>query len=127
MQANSIGRKICPTKPTFLDILPLDEKRVMSPSLSPGQSLPEIRDEIIDNAIENGTQADFYIVEPLSVNASPDNLQTTSEEALETLSYHFRQFPTLPADDTNKSKPLPAAYAEDVAIVLPRKHCAFIE
>ena len=34
---------------------------------------------------------------------------------------------TLPADDKNKSKPLPAAYAEDVAIILPRKHCAFIE
>ena len=45
---------------------------------------------------------------------------------MDTLSFHCKEFPTLPADDTNESKPLPAAYAEDVAIVLPRKHCAFI-
>ena len=126
MQANHIGRVIIPTKPTFLDILPLDEKRVMSPSLSPGESLPEVRDDTIDHTIENDTKADLYVVEPLSANESPDKLRTTLEEALDTLSYHFREFPTLPADDKHKSKPLPAAYAEDVAIVLPRKHCAFI-
>ena len=29
-------------------------------------------------------------------------------------------------DHKDKTKPLPAAYAEDVAIVLPWKQCAFI-
>ena len=36
----------------------------------------------------------------------------------------FRKCPTLPADGDNCCEPLPAAYAQDAAIVLPLKHCA---
>ena len=84
MHADPIGRRIMPTEPTFLDIRPLDEKTVASPSLSPGQSLHDVRDDIIDHTIENDTKADFYVVEPLSANISPDELRTTLEEALDT-------------------------------------------
>ena len=37
----------------------------------------------------------------------------------------YHEFSTLPADGVDSLKPLPAAYAEDCAIVLPLKHCAF--
>ena len=82
---------------------------------------------MVEATIENDIKADVYVVEPLSANASPDNVRTTLEEVLDTLSYHFRKSPTLPADETHNFEPLPTAYAEDVAIVLPQKHCAFIE
>ena len=100
MQANSIDRRVVLTKPTLLDIVSLYPIAVTSPSLSPGQSLPEVvRDDIVDNTIANDMKADSYVMEPLSANASPDNLRSTLEGALDTLSYHFREFPTLPADD----------------------------
>ena len=55
-QASSIGRGIVPTKPTFLDIVPLDEKTITSPSLSPGHSLAEVvRDDSVGNTIGNDT------------------------------------------------------------------------
>ena len=43
----------------------------------------------------------------------------------DTLSDYFRTFPTLLADGDNCCEPLPAAYAQYAAIVLPLKHCAF--
>ena len=80
---------------------------------------------VIDDMIENETKADFYFVEPLSADASPDMLRALLEDALGTLSFNCRKLPTLPADGADRLKPLPAAYAEDWAIVLPLKHCAF--
>ena len=81
-------------------------------------------DVVSDDMIENETKADFYVVEPLSADASPDNLRSLLEDALDTLSYHCRIFHTLPADEDKSLELLQAAYAEDAAIVLPLKHCA---
>ena len=80
---------------------------------------------MIDDKIEDEVQADVYVVEPLRADESPDTLRTNLEEALDTLSYNFMKFPTLPADGEDSCEPLPAAYADDIAIVLPSKHCAF--
>ena len=67
----------------------------------------------------------MYVVERLSANASPDIMRSLLEDALDTLSYYLRNIPTLPADKENSCEPLPAAYADDAAIVLPLKRCAF--
>ena len=64
-------------------------------------------------------------MEPLSAETSPDIPRALLEYALDTLSFSFRTITTLPADGADSSKPLPAAYAEDCAIVSPLKHCAF--
>ena len=76
--------------------------------------------------IEEDTLADLYVVEPLSADASPDKLRAQVEDALDTLSFNFRKFPTLPADASHCLEPLPEAYAANVGIVLPLKHCAFL-
>ena len=95
---------------------------VASVTVPRDKSMPDI---VRDDTIENDTKSDFYVVEPLSADASPDNLRSLLEDALDTLSYYFRTFPTLPADGDNCCEPFPAAYAQDAVIVLPLKHCAF--
>ena len=87
------------------------------------KSTPDVADE--DN-IDEDASADVYVVEPpLSAGASPDILRALLEDALDTLSFNFRKYLTLPADGAFLLKPLPDAYAEDCAIALPLKHCAF--
>ena len=81
---------------------------------------------MVSDKLEEDTGADFYVV-PLSGGASPDILRALLEDVLDTLSFHFRKFPTLPADGANCLEPWPQAYAEDCAIVLPLKHCDFVQ
>ena len=66
-----------------------------------------------------------YQVLALDGEDTPDVLRKDLHEALDLLSYMFRDYPTLPADPCNPACALPGARANDVALVLPPKHCAF--
>ena len=109
-------------KPTCLDIAPMYDGTVASSEVPTDKSMSDV---VVDDMIENETRADFYVVEPLRADASPDILRALLEDALDTLSYYFKQCPTLPADGDNRCEPLPAAHAQDAAIVFPLKHCVF--
>ena len=81
---------------------------------------------MVGDLVEDETHADFYVVEHLPADASPEKLRARLEDALDTLSYNFRTYPTLPVDAANCLEPLARAYDEDCAILLPLKHCAFL-
>jgi hypothetical protein len=44
---------------------------------------------------------------------------------LEELSDHIRKHPTVPADSDDTSEPMRQAFDDSLAVLLPRKHCAF--
>ena len=67
------------------------------------------------------------MIQPLPADASTDMLRARLEDALDTLSYNFRRYLTLPADAANCLETLARACDEDCAILLPLKHCAFLE
>ena len=52
----------------------------------------------LEDKIEDEVKADLYVVAPLWADGIPDMLRTDLEEALDTLSYNVRRFPTLLAD-----------------------------
>ena len=81
---------------------------------------------MVGDLVADETHADLHAVEPLPADASPDKLRARLEDALDTLSYDFRTYPTLPADAANCLEPLARACDEDCAILLPLKHCAFM-
>ena len=66
----------------------------------------------------------FYRISCLDSDKSPDDRRKV-EDALHNLSLALREDPTLPGDPEDASQPFEAAYAEDAAIQLPIKHCAF--
>ena len=85
MHAGSIAKGIVATKPIFLDIVPLHETTIIDTHFSTMQTWPEVvQTEIVDPNIENDTQANLYVVEPLSAGASPDKLRAALEDALDT-------------------------------------------
>ena len=67
----------------------------------------------------------FYIVYSMGGVTSPDEARYTLEDALETLSFEFREHPTLPSDASDKTNHVAGALAKDTALLLPLKHCAF--
>ena len=67
----------------------------------------------------------FYQVLALDGEDTPDVLRKYVHEALDLLSYMVRDDPALPADPCHPACALPGALANDVAMLLPPKHCAF--
>ena len=56
---------------------------------------------------------------------SPDEARYKLEDELDTLSFEFRENPTLPSVSSDKTKAVAGALAQDTALLLPLKHCAF--
>ena len=67
----------------------------------------------------------FYIVYSMSGVNSPDKARYMLEDTLDTLSFEFREHPTLPSVSSDKTKAVAGALAKDTALLLPLKHCAF--
>ena len=84
------------------------------------------KEDLVADVVEDKIHADVYVLELVVADASPDKLRARPEDVLNTLSYNFRTYPTLPADAANSLEPLARAYDEDCAILLPLKHCAFM-
>ena len=68
----------------------------------------------------------FYSVFSMRGLDSPDKARYVLEDALDTLSFEFREYPTLPSDSCEKTKAVVGALDKDKALVLPLKHCAFM-
>ena len=81
---------------------------------------------MVIDVVEDETHADLYVVDLCPADDSPVKLRARLEDALDTLSYNFREYPTLPADAANSLEPLARAYDEACAILLPLKHCTFM-
>ena len=69
----------------------------------------------------------FYIVYFMSGVDSLDEARYMLEDTLDTLSFEFREDPTLPSVSSDKTKAVAGALAKDKALVLPLKHCAFMQ
>ena len=67
----------------------------------------------------------FYEVYAMDDEKTPDLLRKELHDALHTLSYDFRDYPTLPADPCNSMKEFPSSRSKEAALLLPSKHCAF--
>ena len=73
-----------------------------------------------------GVSREKLFYEVLSMGASTlDVLRYALHDALDTLSYFFREYPTLPSNPSQKAEPLLCALETDKAVYLPLKHCAF--
>ena len=71
---------------------------------------------------ETGT---FYKVWAMSSSDSPDVPRQKLEDALDTLSFEFREHPTLPGDPSDATKSVSGALDKTKGLLLPLKHCAF--
>jgi hypothetical protein len=67
----------------------------------------------------------FYEVSVLDASVTPDQLRSELHDALDTLSYYFKAYPTLPSNPSNSREPLRCALDTDKALYLHLKHCAF--
>ena len=79
-------------KPTFLDIAPMYDANVATTDLITEKSTSDV---VVGDISDEDLKADLYVVEPLSADASPDILRALLEDALDTLSFTVRKFPTL--------------------------------
>ena len=71
---------------------------------------------------EVGTLYEVWAMEPSGL---PDDLRLKLEEAIHTLSFEFRDHPTLPGDPSDASKAISGALDKTIGLLLPLKHCAF--
>ena len=55
----------------------------------------------------------------------PDEPRLKVEDAIDTLSFEFREHPTLPGDPSDASKAVSGAFDKTIGLLLPLKHCAF--
>ena len=86
-------------------------------------------DEVIDDGDaplvdekEIGTLYEVWAMNPLDLQ---DDIRLKLEEAIDTLSFEFRDHPTLPGDPSDPTKAVSGALDKNVGLLLPLKHCAF--
>ena len=83
-------------------------------------------DDFVAQAIpEEEEYNGFYTVRGYEFGHSPDKLRDELEKALNTMSFLFREHPTLPANPADTTQPLQEAFSDECGLLLPRKHCAF--
>ena len=82
-------------------------------------------DQASEPLIDYKEAAPFYTVFAMSGVSSPDESRYMLEDTFDTLSFEFREHPTLPSDSADKTKAVSGALDNDKASVLPSKHCAF--
>ena len=118
-------------KPSCLKILPRNTPQDVSQGCekkSCASFVKDIEADVPNNDIDmfvESTEKLFYEVATLRATDTPDLLRMALHDALETLSYNFRAYPTLPSDPSNFREPLSCALDSDKALYLPLKHCAF--
>ena len=116
---------------SFLNILPRHSQQDVSMGCAENNCSSCAKDVAVDgahNEIENiGVSREklFYEVSALDESRTPDVLRSALHDALDTLSYFFQAYPTLPSDPSNFRTPLRCALDIDKALYLPLKHCAF--
>ena len=114
-----------------MNILPRNTPQYVSQGCekkSCASCVKDIEADVPNNDIANvakSTEKLFYEVSTLRATDTPDLLRMALHDALETLSYNFRAYPTLPSDPSNSREPLSCALDSDKALYLPLKHCAF--
>ena len=98
--------------PSFLKIMPRKSPQDTSQTLKETSCTSGVKDisgDVPNNDIENdvkSTEKLFYEVSTLRATDTPDLLRMELHDALDTLSYNFRAFPTLPSDPSNSREPL---------------------
>lgn len=117
-------------KPSFLNILPRHREQKVCMGCADkdcSSCANKVALDVPNNEIENmGVSSEKLFYEVLSMGAgTPDVLRYALHDALDTLSYFFREYPTLPSNPSHKTEPLLCALETDKALYLPLKHCAF--
>ena len=102
--------------------MPLDTKSVRGSSNGEEQCADE---HVSESFVDDKDTDPFYTVFAMNGVLSPDEARYNWEDSLETLSYDFRDHPTLPSDFSDKTRAVSGALDTDKALVLPLKHCAF--